>query len=55
VVWLRTIEGAAHLIPVEPERNCIVNKRVDYHVWNEMNDVWEHELNGRVRRREKET
>jgi len=27
------------LIPVEPERNWIVNNRVDYHVWNEMNDV----------------
>ena len=39
VVWLRTIEGAAHLIPVEPEKNWIVNNRVDYHVWNEMNDV----------------
>ena len=39
VVWLRTIEGVAHLIPVEPEPNWIVNNRVDYHVWNEMNDV----------------
>jgi len=53
VVWLCTIEGAAHLIPVEPERNWIVNNRVDYHVLNEMNDVRKHELNGRVRRREK--
>jgi len=39
VVWLRTIEGAVHLIPVESERNWIVHNRVDYHVWNEMNDV----------------
>jgi len=38
VVWLRAIEGAAHLVPREPERNWIVNNRVDYHVWNEMND-----------------
>jgi len=39
VVWLSAIEGAVHLIPLEPERNFIVNNRVDYHVWNEMNDV----------------
>jgi len=38
VVWLRAIEGAAHLVPREPERNWIVNNRVDYHAWNEMND-----------------
>ncbi|KAF8415030.1 hypothetical protein EV426DRAFT_579132 [Tirmania nivea] len=38
IVWLRAIEGAAHLIPLEPERKWIVNNRVDYHVWNEMND-----------------
>jgi len=38
IVWLSAIEGAVHLIPLEPERNWIVNNRVDYHVWNEMND-----------------
>ena len=38
VIWLSGIEGAAHLIPLEPERKWIVNNRVDYNVWNEMND-----------------
>jgi len=38
VVWLCAIEGAAHLIPRELERNWTVNNRVDYHMWNEMND-----------------
>ena len=38
VIWLRAIEGAVHLIPLEPERKWIVNNRVDYNVWNEMND-----------------
>jgi len=38
VVWLCAIEGAAHLVLRELERNWIVNNRVDYHVWNEMND-----------------
>jgi len=38
IVWLSAIERAVHLIPVEPERNWIVNNHVDYHVWNEMND-----------------
>jgi hypothetical protein len=39
VVWLRAIEGVAHLVLREPESNWIVNNRVDYRVWNEMNDV----------------
>ena len=39
VEWLRTIEGAVHLIPVKAERNWIVKNRVDYHMWNEMNNV----------------
>jgi len=38
IIWLSAIEGAIHLIPLEPERNWIVNNRVDYHVWNKMND-----------------
>jgi len=38
VVSLCAIEGAAHLVPQEQERNWIVNNRVDYHMWNEMND-----------------
>ena len=38
VVWVHVIEGAAHLIPLEPNRHWIVNNRVDYHVWNEVND-----------------
>jgi len=38
IVWLSAIEKAVHLIPLEPERNWIVNNHVDYHVWNEMND-----------------
>jgi len=54
-VRLGTIVRAEHLIPVEPEGNWIVNNRVDYYVWNERKDVWEHELNGKVWRREKET
>jgi len=32
IVWLSAIEGAVHLIPLEPERNWIVNNHVDYHV-----------------------
>ena len=38
VVWVRNIEGAVHLVPLEPERKWVVNNRVDYHVWNEIND-----------------
>jgi len=38
VVWVQAIEEAAHLIPLEPSRNWIVNNWVDYHVWNEVND-----------------
>jgi len=38
VVWLRAIEGAAHLVLREPERYWIVNNRVDYHMLNKMND-----------------
>jgi len=38
IVWLSAIERAVHLMSLEPERNWIVNNRVDYHVWNEMND-----------------
>jgi len=38
IVWPSVIEGAVHLISLESERNWIVNNRVDYHVWNEMND-----------------
>jgi len=37
-VWVQAIEEAAHLIPLEPSQNWIVNNRVDYHIWNEIND-----------------
>jgi len=40
MVWVQAIEGAAHLIPLEPSRNWIGNNRVDYHVWNEVNDKY---------------
>jgi len=32
VVWVQAIEGAAHLILLEPSRNWIVNNWVDYHI-----------------------
>jgi len=35
IVWLGV---TVHLIPLEPERNWIMNNHVEYHVWNEMND-----------------
>ena len=38
VIWIPNIEGAVHLVPLEPDRKWIVNNRVDYHIWNEMND-----------------
>ena len=38
VIGIRNIEGAVHLVPLEPDQKWIVNNRVDYHVWNEMND-----------------
>jgi len=38
IVWVSAIDRAVHLIPLEPERNWIVNNYVDYHVWNEMHD-----------------
>ena len=38
VVWIGNIEGAVHLVPLEPNQRWVVNNRVDYHVWNEMND-----------------
>jgi len=37
-VWLRSLEGTAHLIPLEPGHRWIVNSRIDYHTWNELND-----------------
>ena len=38
VIWICNIEGAVHLVPLEPDRKWVVNNRVDYHIWNEMND-----------------
>ena len=38
VVWIRNIEGAVHLVPLEPNQRWVVNSRIDYHIWNEMND-----------------
>ena len=38
IVWLSAIEGAVYLIPLEPERNWIMNNRINYHVWNKMHD-----------------
>ena len=38
VAWVRNIKGAVHLVPVEPDHKWVVNNRVDYYVWNEMND-----------------
>jgi len=40
VVWVWSLEGAAHLIPVELEHRWIINNRIDYHTWNEWNDGW---------------
>ena len=38
VIWTQNIEGAVHLVPLEPDRTWVVNNRVDYHICNEMND-----------------
>ena len=38
VVWIRNIEGAVHLVPLELNQRWVVNNRVDYHIWNDMND-----------------
>ena len=38
VVWLRSLEGAVHLVPLEPSEKWIVNNRIDYHNWNTMYD-----------------
>jgi len=38
VVWLRSLEGMTHLIPLEPGHRWIANNRIDYHTWNELND-----------------
>ena len=38
VIWIRNIEGAVHLVPLEPDRKWVVNNLVNYHIWNEMND-----------------
>ena len=38
VVWLRSLEGMAYLIPLEPGHHWIVNNRIDYHTWNELNN-----------------
>ena len=38
VIWIWNIEGAVHLVPLEPDQKWVVNNRVDYHMWNEMND-----------------
>jgi len=34
VVLIRCLEGAAHLVPLEPSQFWIVNNRIDYHTWN---------------------
>ena len=39
VVGIHNIEAVVHLVPFELDRKWIVNTRVDYHVWNEMNDA----------------
>ena len=38
VVWIRNIEGVVHLVPLELNHRWVVNNRIDYHVWNKMND-----------------
>ena len=38
VVWIRIIQGAVHLVPLEPNQRWVVNNLVDYHIWNDMND-----------------
>jgi len=38
VVRLQSLQGAAHLIPVEPTQKWIVNNRINYHTWNAMID-----------------
>ena len=32
VVWIRNIEGAVHLVPLEPNQKWVVNNWVDYYV-----------------------
>ena len=31
-----------HLVPLEPDRKWVVNKHMDYYIWNEMNDGLKH-------------
>ena len=38
VVWIQNIEGALHLGLREPNQRWVMNKQVDYHIWNKMND-----------------
>ena len=38
IVWLKSLEGAVHLIPLEPSGKWIVNNRIDHHTWNEVHD-----------------
>ena len=38
IVWLKSLEGAVHLIPLEPSGKWIVNNRIDHHTWNEFHD-----------------
>ena len=38
VIWIRNIEGAVHLVPLEPDRKWVVNNLLYHHIWNEMND-----------------
>ena len=38
VIWIRKIEGAVHLVPLEPDRKWVVNNHMDYYIWNEINN-----------------
>lgn len=38
VVWLKSLEGAVHLIPLEPSDKWLINNRIDHQTWNELHD-----------------
>lgn len=39
IVWLKCLEGAVHLIPLEPEGQWLVNNRIDHQTWNMYYDL----------------
>jgi len=37
-IKISDMEGMAHLIPLEKDKVCLVNNRLDFNMWNELHE-----------------